>query len=100
MRFPCRARGEVGLRSKPGDGDSPRVALAEAAPHPNPLPAFAFARRRASADKRAGRERKGTQKSAAGGPAAQSLSLLTFSISVTSHPDYPSAGCPAKAPPD
>jgi peptide/nickel transport system ATP-binding protein len=34
-----RARGEVGLRSNPGEGESPRVALAEAAPHPDPLPA-------------------------------------------------------------
>jgi peptide/nickel transport system ATP-binding protein len=32
-------RGEVGLQSNPGEGDSPRVALAEAAPHPDPLPA-------------------------------------------------------------
>src|SRR5499427_4257509 len=52
-------RGEVGLRSNPGEGEPPRVIFAseyaEAAPHPNPLPASAFARRRASADKRAGR---------------------------------------------
>jgi peptide/nickel transport system ATP-binding protein len=34
-----RLRGEVGLRSNPGEGDSPRVTLAEGAPHPNPLPA-------------------------------------------------------------
>ncbi len=34
-----RARGEVGLQSNPGEGDSPRVALAETAPHPDPLPA-------------------------------------------------------------
>jgi peptide/nickel transport system ATP-binding protein len=34
-----RLRGEVGLRSNPGEGDSPQVALAETAPHPNPLPA-------------------------------------------------------------
>jgi peptide/nickel transport system ATP-binding protein len=34
-----RLRGEVGLRSNPGEGDSPRVALAEGAPHPDPLPA-------------------------------------------------------------
>ncbi len=34
-----RLRGEVGLRSNPGEGDSPRIALAEAAPHPDPLPA-------------------------------------------------------------
>jgi peptide/nickel transport system ATP-binding protein len=32
-----RVRGEVGLRSNPGEGDSPPVALAEAAPHPDPL---------------------------------------------------------------
>ena len=38
-----RARGEVGLRSNPGEGDSPRAALAEAAPHPDPLRA-SFAR--------------------------------------------------------
>jgi peptide/nickel transport system ATP-binding protein len=34
-----RSRGEVGLRSNPGEGDSPRTALAEGAPHPDPLPA-------------------------------------------------------------
>ena len=34
-----RLRGEVGLRSNPGEGDSPRVTLAEGAPHPDPLPA-------------------------------------------------------------
>jgi peptide/nickel transport system ATP-binding protein len=34
-----RLRGEVGARSAPGEGDSPRVALAETAPHPDPLPA-------------------------------------------------------------
>jgi peptide/nickel transport system ATP-binding protein len=34
-----RLRGEVGLRSNPGEGDSPPVALAERAPHPDPLPA-------------------------------------------------------------
>src|SRR5476649_1594847 len=34
-----RVRGEVGLRSNPGEGDSPPVALAETAPHPDPLPA-------------------------------------------------------------
>jgi peptide/nickel transport system ATP-binding protein len=33
-----RVRGEVGLRSNPGQGDSPRVSLAEAAPYPDPLP--------------------------------------------------------------
>jgi peptide/nickel transport system ATP-binding protein len=38
-----RLRGEVGLRSNPGEGDSPRVALAEKAPHPDPLRA-SFAR--------------------------------------------------------
>jgi len=32
-----RLRGEVGLRSNPGEGDSPSVALAETAPHPAPL---------------------------------------------------------------
>jgi peptide/nickel transport system ATP-binding protein len=34
-----RSRGEVGLRSNPGEGDSPQTALAEGAPHPDPLPA-------------------------------------------------------------
>jgi peptide/nickel transport system ATP-binding protein len=34
-----RLRGEVGLRSNPGEGDSPPAALVETAPHPNPLPA-------------------------------------------------------------
>jgi len=34
-----RVRGEVGLRSNPGEGDSPPAALAETAPHPDPLPA-------------------------------------------------------------
>jgi peptide/nickel transport system ATP-binding protein len=34
-----RVRGEVGTRSGPGEGDSPRVALADRAPHPDPLPA-------------------------------------------------------------
>jgi peptide/nickel transport system ATP-binding protein len=34
-----RLRGEVGLRSNPGEGDSPPAALAEGAPHPDPLPA-------------------------------------------------------------
>ena len=34
-----RVRGEVGLQSNPGEGDSQRVALAETAPHPGPLPA-------------------------------------------------------------
>jgi peptide/nickel transport system ATP-binding protein len=32
-----RVRGEVGLRSNPGEGDSPPVALSETAPHPDPL---------------------------------------------------------------
>ena len=34
-----RVRGEIGLRSNPGEGDSPQVSLAEAAPYPDPLPA-------------------------------------------------------------
>jgi peptide/nickel transport system ATP-binding protein len=34
-----RLRGEVGLRSNPGEGGPPRTELAEAAPHPDPLPA-------------------------------------------------------------
>jgi DNA helicase-2/ATP-dependent DNA helicase PcrA len=33
-----RLRGEVGLRSNPGEGDSQQAALAERAPHPDPLP--------------------------------------------------------------
>jgi len=33
-----RARGEVGLRSNPGERDSPQAELLEAAPHPAPLP--------------------------------------------------------------
>jgi DNA helicase II / ATP-dependent DNA helicase PcrA len=32
-----RLRGEVGLQSNPGEGDSPQVTLAETAPHPDPL---------------------------------------------------------------
>ena len=34
-----RLRGEVGLQSNPGEGDSPPAALVEGAPHPDPLPA-------------------------------------------------------------
>ena len=34
-----RARGEVGLRSNPGEGGSPSTVLAESPPHPDPLPA-------------------------------------------------------------
>jgi peptide/nickel transport system ATP-binding protein len=34
-----RLRGEVGLRSNPGEGDSPQTVLAERAPDPDPLPA-------------------------------------------------------------
>jgi DNA helicase-2/ATP-dependent DNA helicase PcrA len=34
-----RLRGEVGLRSNPGEGDSPQTELLEAPPHPDPLPA-------------------------------------------------------------
>src|SRR6185437_4658177 len=34
-----RLRGEVGLRSNPGEGDSPRVPPVEGAPHHDPLPA-------------------------------------------------------------
>jgi DNA helicase-2/ATP-dependent DNA helicase PcrA len=33
-----RLRGEVGLRSNPGEGDSPQTELAMTAPHPSPLP--------------------------------------------------------------
>jgi len=34
-----RLRGEAGLRSNPGEGDSPPAVLAVIAPHPDPLPA-------------------------------------------------------------
>src|SRR5664279_2765419 len=34
-----RLRGKVGLRSNPGEGDSPPAVLADGAPHPDPLPA-------------------------------------------------------------
>ena len=34
-------RGEVGLLSNPGEGDSPRTQPVETAPHPDPLPARA-----------------------------------------------------------
>ncbi len=33
-----RLRGEVGLRSNPGEGDAPQTELAVTAPHPSPLP--------------------------------------------------------------
>src|SRR2546423_11147751 len=33
-----RMRGEVGLRSNPGEGDSPLGAVADGVPHPDPLP--------------------------------------------------------------
>jgi DNA helicase-2/ATP-dependent DNA helicase PcrA len=33
-----RLRGEVGLQSNPGEGDSPLAALVDGAPHPDPLP--------------------------------------------------------------
>jgi len=39
-----RFRGEVGLRSNPGEGDSPSIALVESPPHCNPLPAKSGAR--------------------------------------------------------
>jgi peptide/nickel transport system ATP-binding protein len=42
-----RLRGEVGLRSNPGEGGSPRTVLAEAAPHPDPLHAKSEAREEA-----------------------------------------------------
>jgi peptide/nickel transport system ATP-binding protein len=42
-----RLRGEVGLRSNPGEG-TPRVVLAEAAPHPDPLPAKGGEREKSS----------------------------------------------------
>jgi DNA helicase II / ATP-dependent DNA helicase PcrA len=34
-----RTRGEVGLQSNPGEGDSSQTALPETPPHPSPLPA-------------------------------------------------------------
>jgi hypothetical protein len=34
-----RLRGEVGLRSSPGEGEFQRVVLLESAPHLDPLPA-------------------------------------------------------------
>src|SRR5262245_8678199 len=34
-----RLRGEVGLRSHTGEGESPRARSAESPPHPSPLPA-------------------------------------------------------------
>jgi DNA helicase-2/ATP-dependent DNA helicase PcrA len=34
-----RVRGEVGLQSNPGEGESPQTALVEGAPHPDPLTA-------------------------------------------------------------
>jgi peptide/nickel transport system ATP-binding protein len=45
-----RLRGEVGLRSNPGEGDSPRVAFAESAPHPDPLPAGGEGEKRSGGD--------------------------------------------------
>jgi peptide/nickel transport system ATP-binding protein len=45
-----RLRGEVGLRSNPGEGDSPRVAFAESAPHPDPLPAGGEREKRSGGD--------------------------------------------------
>ena len=33
-----RLRGEVGLQSNPGEGESPQAEVVEVAPHPNPLP--------------------------------------------------------------
>jgi len=45
-----RARGEVGLQSNPGEGDSQRVAPAERAPHPDPLPACGEREKKAGGD--------------------------------------------------
>jgi peptide/nickel transport system ATP-binding protein len=45
-----RLRGEVGLRSNPGEGDSQRVVLAETAPHPDPLPAGGEREKKAGSD--------------------------------------------------
>ncbi len=45
-----RLRGEVGLQSNPGEGDSPRVVLAERAPHPDPLPASGEREKNSSGD--------------------------------------------------
>src|SRR5262249_1738670 len=44
-------RGEVGLQSNPGDGDSPRARSAESPPHPNPLPASGARERRVARGK-------------------------------------------------
>jgi peptide/nickel transport system ATP-binding protein len=45
-----RLRGEVGLRSNPGEGDSPRTEPAERAPHPDPLPASGAREKKAGGD--------------------------------------------------
>jgi peptide/nickel transport system ATP-binding protein len=45
-----RARGEVGLRSNPGEGDSPPAVLVEEAPHPDPLPASGERAKRPATD--------------------------------------------------
>jgi peptide/nickel transport system ATP-binding protein len=45
-----RLRGEVGLRSNPGEGESPTAALSETAPHPDPLPAGGERERGAGGD--------------------------------------------------
>jgi len=45
-----RARGEVGLRSNPGEGDSPSTALVESPPHPDPLPASGAREKRPGGD--------------------------------------------------
>jgi peptide/nickel transport system ATP-binding protein len=48
-----RARGEVRLRSNPGEGDSPSTALVESPPHPNPLPASGEREKRPGGDESA-----------------------------------------------
>jgi len=46
-----RVRGEVGLRSNPGEGASPGTVLAESPPHPDPLPASGGKEKNGSASK-------------------------------------------------
>jgi peptide/nickel transport system ATP-binding protein len=45
-----RVRAEVGLRSNPGEGDSPSTVLAETSPHPGPLPASGEREKRPGSD--------------------------------------------------
>jgi peptide/nickel transport system ATP-binding protein len=46
-----RLRGEIGLRSNPGEGDSQQTAPAERASHPDPLPASGEREQKAGGDK-------------------------------------------------